>query len=379
VRQNPFQQPTYRPAPQRPPAKRAKTQHVNAPRAITPRTGTPKTGTPRQIPLRTGVSQSDTMPVGGADAPSPRQGTQRAQRTQGTQRTQSAQGTQRTQGTQRPVEAVTVAERRKRVQAAARRNRGISLRVIVIPAVLLLLVLAGVLVYYSSLFAITEVRVEGAKRLTADHLAELAAVPVDSTLLRINTDEITERLQQDPWVKSAVVEREFPATVVLLIVERPIAALVDIPSDTATGPNRLWLISDDAYWLSSVDLEGESVCQNAWVPKSELDTLISIKDVLRTVQPVEGALVTDEGVRNALSILNTFTPEMRSKVESVSAPDEVKTSLSLKNHVGVAFGAAEDIPAKEAAILRLLKEHEGNITYINVRVANRASCRLLEE
>jgi hypothetical protein len=46
--------------------------------------------------------------------------------------------------------------------------------------------------------------------------------------------------------------------------------------------------------------------------------------------------------------------------------------------VGVAFGAAEDIAAKETAILSLLKEHEGNITYINVRVANRATYRGLE-
>ncbi|MDR1358147.1 MAG: cell division protein FtsQ/DivIB, partial [Coriobacteriales bacterium] len=78
------------------------------------------------------------------------------------------------------------------------------------------------------------------------------------------------------------------------------------------------------------------------------------------------------------ALLRDFSPEMRAMVASISAPDAVKTTLTLYNNVGVAFGAAEDIEAKEQAIATLLAEHEGKVTYINVRVADRATYRAAE-
>jgi cell division septal protein FtsQ len=121
-----------------------------------------------------------------------------------------------------------------------------------------------------------------------------------------------------------------------------------------------------------------SVLEGVWVTAAEIEQLVPIRDVPQSLVPKTGDAAADEGVLNALAIINAATPEMRALIRSISAPDRVKTMITLTNNVEVAFGAAEDIGAKEQVILRLLAEHEGTITYINVRVADRATYRATE-
>jgi cell division septal protein FtsQ len=92
-----------------------------------------------------------------------------------------------------------------------------------------------------------------------------------------------------------------------------------------------------------------------------------------------GEKTSDEGVLNALLALSQFTDEMRAIIGSVSAPDKTRTALTLVNNVGVAFGVAENVKAKEQAIMTLLNEHKGVITYINVRVPDQATYRVVEQ
>lgn len=322
----------------------------------------------------------------------------------------------------------TVAEERRRINSGKSSRQGVSGKLMAILIAMVVMVVAGFALYHSSFLTISEVRVEGAQRLTAQRLTDLAAVPAGSTLLRVDGNAIAKRLESDPWVQSAQIHREFPATLVLVIEERQIAATVDVLADTPTGASQRWLIGYDGIWLDGWDnlalnqsavssqesgttadesgdgstgsevaaddgaesaadgengdddgtAQAKSLLEDVKVYASELDTVPLIKDVVRTIDPVTGEMVTDEGVVNALAIINGFTADMLAQVAFISAPDKVKTELTLRNFVHVAFGIAEDIPNKEAAILTLLAEHEGNITYINVRVASRATYRTTE-
>jgi cell division protein FtsQ len=171
------------------------------------------------------------------------------------------------------------------------------------------------------------------------------------------------------------VDREFPATLVLRIEERPVAMRVEVIPDSATAVIKHWLLSDDGYWLGSLeDAEGKAQAVNA----SDVSDKPLLKDISRAVRPVSGAKTDDEGILNALGILAGFSEEMRGLVQSLSAPDKTRTTLTLVNNVGVAFGAAEDIAAKEQAIKTLLNAHPGTITYINVRIPERATYRAVE-
>lgn len=134
---------------------------------------------------------------------------------------------------------------------------------------------------------------------------------------------------------------------------------------------------DDAAADQGADQSNIAII-GAEISAEELVGIPKIKDASAAVRPVKGQVETDEGITNALTLLREFSDEMRSMVASISAPSAVKTTLTLHNFVGVAFGVAEDIEAKEQAIATLLAEHEGTITYINVHVADRATYRATE-
>ena len=85
----------------------------------------------------------------------------------------------------------------------------------------------------------------------------------------------------------------------------------------------------------------------------------------------------DGGIKNALSVLESISPELKDQIKSISAESSVKTSLNLKSGVTVAFGDSNDVELKEADIWGLLEKYEGKISYINVRVPANPTFRTL--
>jgi hypothetical protein len=337
----------------------------------------------------------------------------------------------------------------------ARRRSKAPGRILLVVAILVILGAAAFLVYQSPAFSVRAVNVEGAQRLSAARLTELAAVPESSTLLRLDAKGIQSRVEADPWIASVEVRRSFPSTVILTVTERQVAVVVDVSSSQSGEPSLSWLVSRDGFWLGSFettavssgaseggffeagnadaegaddDADGEqdsgeqdttgeqdpdadnaagtqdtgsdagaqsveegqiseesqdasslksesSILEGVQVSAEEVEQLPHIKEVSRGISPQVGKAITDEGILNALDIVSGFSSEMLALVQSISAPDRVRTMIMLTNNVGVAFGAAEDVEAKEKVILAMLAEHEGTLASINVRVADRATYR----
>jgi cell division protein FtsQ len=124
----------------------------------------------------------------------------------------------------RRVDRVSGERRRKAARAAAR----------VLPALALVaaVALAGGLLWrialVGDLFRIREIRFEGLARATADELLELSPVQRGDHLLLCDTDVLAAALRRHPWVASVEVERELPRTMVVRVLERRAAALVDL-------------------------------------------------------------------------------------------------------------------------------------------------------
>jgi cell division protein FtsQ len=230
----------------------------------------------------------------------------------------------------------------------------------------------AVIVYFSPAFAVKVVQVDGGWHLRSDRLTELAQVPTDATLLRVDIDAIVERVTADPWVSSVVVSRQFPSTLRLNIEERePVAAVVLAGADPSSGRG-VWLLAADGVWLGEVLELGDAV------QGVDISRLVRIEDAIDSVLPVSGEPVAELALSNALAIVNGFSPSMRSRVTYISAPSVVGTTIYLGNHVEVAFGAAEDVELKEVVINQLINEHGDNLLRINVRVADRPTVRLAE-
>ena len=222
---------------------------------------------------------------------------------------------------------------------------------------ILALIFGAIFLYRSDLFTVENVQVEGVSHLTSEEITQLASVPNDTTLLRVDTSAITSRLKQHAWIQDVTINRNFPDTLTIYITERKPAACVKINSDS------IWVISADCAWLSAAT-------QQDW------DSNRKIIDVIPSITaPASGSECTDEGVKNAIQIFDELPNDFASEIDTVSAESVIKTQLNLKSGVVVAFGDAENIEQKVAVINELLSKHEGKISYINVRTPSRPTYR----
>ncbi len=295
-------------------------------------------------------------------------------------------------------EALTVAELRARERK--RRLDGIYRRyivkVVVALVAIVVLVFAAIFVYRSDFLHVTTVEVSGTSHLDESEITSLAAIPSDTTLLRIDTTGIASRLMTSPWISSVSVVRHLPGTVELSITERKVVAVVIVPGVGASGTDEAWAVSKDGVWLgpvrdyaqkaaTSTTSSADALAQEASALASDSSAIdasvvsgsFEVDGVVYGTSPVVGQSVTDAGVLNALSIVSGLSDTLLSQVSTISAPSAEKTSLVLTNGVEVAFGSATDISTKEQIILDLLSEHEGKISYINVRVVDRPTWRAL--
>lgn len=84
-------------------------------------------------------------------------------------------------------------------------------------------VLVGVVVYvvaFSSVLALTQVKVTGTSLVTAKDVTRQAAAPMGAPLVRLDTAQIADRVGQLAPVKHVTVTRNWPHGVTIAIVER---------------------------------------------------------------------------------------------------------------------------------------------------------------
>ena len=102
-------------------------------------------------------------------------------------------------------------------------------RMVTSVSVLLGLLSVGYVGYRSVLtgkaFALREVRLEGASHLTREELVRLSSLRMGENLFRVDTPRVAEAVRRSPWVKSALVRRVLPGTLLVEVTERTPVAL----------------------------------------------------------------------------------------------------------------------------------------------------------
>lgn len=265
-------------------------------------------------------------------------------------------------------------ERQARVQARYRRY---LVRVGVIIAIVAALAIGAAIAYNSSLFTIQNVRVTGVEHLTSEEMGALAAVPSGTTLLRVDTGAIESRLKQDAWVQDVQVNRVFPDTLELVVTERQIAAVVEVPTSDGKGTQD-WAIASDHMWLMPIpDRDSEAGQRTSAKVYEDADAALRIKDVPFGTKAEVGTYCTDDSVLNALDIVSGMTTELAGRVKTVYADGVEETRLILDNNVEIAFGSAENIRDKERVALGIMEQHPDSVAYINVRDVNSPTYRAL--
>ena len=94
--------------------------------------------------------------------------------------------------------------------------------------------------------AVEHVTIMGLQHIERKEVLGELSLASDTSLFEIHTDLIVERLESHPWVRTAAVERIFPHTLAIRIVEREAAAIWE----SSKGK---WLLDVQAHVLSAAD------------------------------------------------------------------------------------------------------------------------------
>ncbi len=263
--------------------------------------------------------------------------------------------------------------RSKRVDTAERAKKASRVPLIVIGSIVCVIIITVVALFLMSrtdALEIESVDIKGADHLTQQELNALASIPQGATLLNVDSDSIIKSLMRDSWVESVDVNRVFPSTLEIIIHEREVGAVVEVPSgNTQTIQN--WLLSKDAVWLMALpNRESEVGSQISERIYEDAEAALHITNITYGVRPEMGSACTDEPVLNAISILTGLTTELADRIKTVKAEDVEATSLILDSNVEIAVGSANNIREKELICLDILEDNP-KVVYINVRVPDR--------
>lgn len=263
-------------------------------------------------------------------------------------------------------------ERRERAKENSRRY---LVRVFIGIGIIVALIGGWAALYNSPAFTIQNVEVEGVEHLTADEMSQLANVPTDTTLLRVDTETIRNRLKQTAWVEDVVVTRKFPDTIKITVTEREIEAIVEIPNRSGSATKK-WAIAKDHIWLMPIPEPGSEAAKTTSEKIYEdAEAALHITDVPYGTVAEIGQPCQDSNVNNALDIISGMTTDLANHVETVSAAGPAETTLLLDSGVEIAFGKAENIRDKERVILQILEENPDSVAYINVRLVETPTWR----
>jgi cell division protein FtsQ len=80
-------------------------------------------------------------------------------------------------------------------------------------------------------FAVKTIRIDGAVRRSPEQISEAAGLRVGMNVFSVDLEAARNRLLLDPWVATAQVERQLPATLTITLTEREAAAVVAVDAD----------------------------------------------------------------------------------------------------------------------------------------------------
>lgn len=201
-----------------------------------------------------------------------------------------------------------------------------------------LLVVAWWSLYQSKWFLTETVTIQGVSRLTVEQLAAVAAVPVGEPLASQDLTGISERLTALPELKTVLVERGWPTTLLITVTERvPVAVAA-----TAGGFNL-------------IDNEGKNSGVVAEPPAGLL---------------VISATPDSPAMQSAISVVAALPAEWQ--VTGLAATSQDNVVVNLASGAVISFGSGTEAEQKVKVASALLAQ---NYLTINVSAPDAPSAR----
>jgi cell division protein FtsQ len=226
------------------------------------------------------------------------------------------------------------------------------LAAVVLAAALLVLVYAAA--RFTSLFALEELEVTGGRPAVREAVREAASPLLGDSLVALDEAELRRRLEAIPAVRSFSVDRAFPHTLRIAVVqERPLAVL--------RSGGDAWLVSDRGRVIGAVDSGTPDRRPIIWAGSEE------------SFAP--GRAIQDEDVRGVLEALRRLPDHFPEHIRSARAGEGTVT-LVLDEGMEIRLGDAGALALKLAVAARVLAamsaEEAAELAYLDVSVPERA-------
>ncbi len=209
---------------------------------------------------------------------------------------------------------------------AARRQALRRRRQIVVGSVAGFVVVALVALYvvlWSPVFAVHDVKVEGATILSADDVRQAAGIPEGASLALVDVDGAASHVNALPPVAHATVTREWPTTLRITVTERQ-------PSLSIAWDGQ-YLIAD----ASGVVFQTASRAPSGLIPVA--------------VNPDDRQLVADTGV-----VYSSLSAGVQKKVRTITAKTPDSITIELKSGPTVVWGDASQSDLKSQVLDSLI-------------------------
>ena len=184
----------------------------------------------------------------------------------------------------------------------------------------------GLLLYFTPIMSARNVVITGLGAVTQDEVIAAAAVKQGTPLLQINTDDVAERVATIRRVASARVQREYPSSLRITVVERVPIVVKDYPD----GPH--------LFDRDGVDFATAPPPPN--LPYLEADN--------------PGP--SDPPTKAALAVMTALRPEVAGQVARVSAPSVAAITLTLVDGREVVWGTTDRTEEKAQKLAALLTQ-----------------------
>jgi cell division protein FtsQ len=197
----------------------------------------------------------------------------------------------------------------------------------------LVVVLGGLTVwifYFSSLLAVTGVRVTGIDTVPEATITQMAAAPIGEPLAKVNLGAIADRVRTLPAVADAQVTRAWPNRLEIVVTER-------VPVVVVTDGKKFELVDATGASYKSVPTRPDGLPE-ALVVGARRDVTI------RSVVTVSAALPI----------------ALRAEVASISAASPDSITLNLGSGVKVVWGSSDD-SARKAEVLSVLMKRKAKV------------------
>jgi cell division septal protein FtsQ len=207
----------------------------------------------------------------------------------------------------------------------------------------------------TSMFAVRQLEVTGARPSVVRRVDEALAPLAGQSLLSVDAAAIDRHLQRLPDVSLISYDRAFPHTARIVVsAERPVAVL-------RRGTDA-WLVTERGRVLRRLHDPARWSLPRIWVADAPVP---------------DGELLKDEAaLGSALTLGRVLTADRRVFAEVGQARDvDGELALVLRGGTELRLGAGEDIPLQLAVARRVLDLVQGEAHYVDVSIPERAVVR----